>query len=76
MHRRLALFAKAAQDFESIHAGQHDVQQHDVVTAVHGLLQPAFAVVLAFECESFALQEFGQQAAEFHIVVHQEDTHT
>jgi hypothetical protein len=68
-HRHTALLAQLPQNLEAVHAGQHDVQDHQAETAVQGALQPAAPFVHAFDREAFALEKFGQQGAQFSVIV-------
>ena len=62
-----------AQDFETVQAGEHHVQNHQVGPAIGGPLQPAAPFVLAFHLEAFAPEEFPQQGAQLRVIVHQQD---
>ena len=67
--------AQAPQDFKAVDARQHDVEHHQVDAGLEGLVQAAVALVLAIHGKSLALQEFGEQRAEFGVVIDQQDVH-
>jgi hypothetical protein len=68
-HRQLRRRANPPQDFKTVDAGQHHIQHCQKIFAGCGLLQSAFAIVDAVDCEALGLQIFSHQVAEFHVIV-------
>src|SRR5208282_5310598 len=61
--------ANAAQDFETVDAGQHYVEDHQQVAAAGGALQPAFTIMSGFHDKALGLQVFSHQSTELDVIV-------
>ena len=68
-HGNAALFAQAPQDLETVEAGEHDVENHEIESAVEGPLQAAAAFMHGFDREALAGEKLRQQGAELGVVV-------
>ena len=55
--------------------GQHDVEHHQVEAAAQRRFQAAAAIVLAFDRETFAAEEFLEQRAKFGVIINDEYPH-
>ncbi len=74
-HRHLALLAKPLENLETVNAGEHDIEHHQVDSGLQGFLQPAIAFVRRLHREALAAQEFAEQGSEFGVVIDQQDVH-
>ena len=67
--------AQAAQDFEAVHAGQHDVEDNQLEVAAERRFETSPAFVFALDGIAFASEEFLEERAEFGVIVDDEYPH-
>src|ERR1039458_9045163 len=74
-HRDFGFEAEAAQDFEAIDAGEHDVEHHQIDAGLQGAFQAAVALIGCLHGKAFAAEELAQERGEFGVVIDQQDVH-
>jgi hypothetical protein len=67
--------AKAAEDLETVDAGEHHIEYHQIDAGLPRPFQAAVAFVLAIHRETFASEEFTEQSAQLRVVVDQQEVH-
>ena len=72
-HRGRGARAQTAAEFVAIHAGQHDVQDEQVVVALGGHGQGLFAVVGNIDAEPFLHQVVGDEVRNRLLVIDDQD---
>jgi hypothetical protein len=70
-----ALLAEAAQDFEAIHAGEHNVKDNQAKVAAESRFETAATVGFALHGVAVALQQLLQQRAKFGVIIDDEYPH-
>ena len=68
-HWHAAGEAKPLQDFKTVQAGQHHVQNDQVITALLGGFERRVTLMNAIYRETLALQEFLEQGAQLSVVI-------
>jgi hypothetical protein len=68
------LRSQTAENVESAHARQHEVEDHESVLPRQNSLQPAQSVMNRFKLEALCTEAFTKKPAEFYVVI--DDEHT
>ena len=71
----MRFLAEAAQDFEAINAGEHNVEHYQIDTGLQGFIEAAVAFMGCFDGKAFAMEELAKQRGEFGVVIDQQDVH-
>src|SRR5260221_7574195 len=74
-HRNPATGAEALENFKTVHARQHDIQDNQVIAALLRLFQSLSAFIHAVNTVTLALQKLLEQRAQFSVVIDDQQAH-